>query len=134
MSRYLDRVRQSTGSIGVGSDKSIQSGVVGDIPTGATATKSGWKGITISDTGGHGGGRSGRGDDSIYVPAFGSVLTDLNASKGVTMVGAVPYIQNFNMRFRPIDERSLVVKVTAVVREPGVVEALTLPHNDGTSL
>ena len=129
-----------------------------------------------------GGGQGGLRPEDASAPARGSVLTDLDASKGVTMVGAVPFIQNFNMRFRPLDPRSLVVQgrcintphqhthhpsthtshillnhtkpsppipsrlnmrfrpfdfrslvvqVTAAVREHGTVEALTLPHNDG---
>ena len=45
------------------------------------------------------------------LPDFGSVI-DLQESKGVTLVGAVPFVQNFNMRFRITDLRSQILQVT----------------------
>eukprot|EP01035_Chromulina_nebulosa_P037056 gene37056-49998_t len=48
------------------------------------------------------------------------------SSTGISCVGAVSYIQNFNMRFSKEAQRSSVIKVTAAVRIPNKVEALTL--------
>lgn len=62
-------------------------------------------------------------------PSFGT-MDDLEVAKGVTLVGAVPFVQNLNMRFRVGDARPLVMKVTAAVRETHV-EALTLSHSEG---
>ena len=50
---------------------------------------------------------------------------------GVSCVGAVPMIINLNMRFRPEDKRADVAKVSKAVREPGLVESLTLDHAGG---
>lgn len=46
------------------------------------------------------------------------------------MAGAVPFVLNFNLRFRSTDPRSSVIKVTSHLRTPEV-ECLTLPHEDG---
>jgi glutamate formiminotransferase len=45
------------------------------------------------------------------------------SSTGISCVGAVPYIQNFNMRFSKDAQRSSVIKVTAAVRIPNKVVA-----------
>ena len=60
---------------------------------------------------------------------FGGTL-EIDASKGVSTIGAVPLVVNFNMRFRLQDPRSSVLKVTKAVRSE-LVEALTLPHHGG---
>jgi hypothetical protein len=82
---------------------------------------------------------AGRGEEGIegkradvvspLRPSFGTIH-DLDATKGVTLVGAVPFVQNLNMRFRPQDPRPSVIKITAAVRER-YVEALTLTHAGG---
>jgi len=54
----------------------------------------------------------------------------IDPRKGVSTVGAVPLVVNFNMKFRPEDSREKVLKVTKAVRGD-CVEALTLPHSDG---
>jgi Formiminotransferase domain, N-terminal subdomain len=63
-----------------------------------------------------------------YVRASMGSAGDLSERKGVTLVGAVPFIQNFNMRFRAGDDRALIKRVTAAVRDDSV-EALTLRHD-----
>ena len=40
------------------------------------------------------------------------------SSTGISCIGAVPYIQNFNMRYLKEAQRSLVIKVTAAIRVP----------------
>jgi hypothetical protein len=70
-----------------------------------------------------------KGAVSTLRPSFGTIH-DLDSAKGVTLVGAVPFVQNLNMRFRPQDPRPSVIKVTAAVRER-YVEALTLTHTGG---
>ena len=42
------------------------------------------------------------------------------AVSGVSCVGAIPLIVNFNMRFRPQDKRGDIIKVTKAVRVPNV--------------
>jgi len=46
------------------------------------------------------------------------------SSTGISCIGAVPYIQNFNMRFLKEAQRSLVIKVTAAIRVPNKVIAM----------
>lgn len=69
-------------------------------------------------------------EDGIIVPDYGS-CADYSDIRGVTCVGVVPLIVNFNMRFRTIDPREQVLKVTKAVRN-SEVEALTLPYQDET--
>jgi hypothetical protein len=71
-----------------------------------------------------------RAGAAVEAPTFGDVADDLVATKGVTLVGAVPFVLNFNMRFRAHDPREAVAKVTAAVRD-AQVEALTLTHLGG---
>lgn len=74
-------------------------------------------------------GAGGAADRNVLPvqPFLGSAV-DLSERKGVTLVGAVPFIQNFNMRFRAGDDRALIRRVTAAVRSDSV-EALTLRHD-----
>lgn len=50
--------------------------------------------------------------------------------RGLTCVGVVPLVRNFNVRFGPGAAKPLVAQVTRHLREPGCVEALTLPWRD----
>jgi hypothetical protein len=80
-------------------------------------------------------------------------------SKGITCVGVVPFIINYNIRFRPQDKREKIIQITKSIRSEYVsdilssihlnlltlsflmlfvnsfiitqVEALTLPHENG---
>lgn len=62
-------------------------------------------------------------------PTFGNfVRSAVRDSKGVSCVGAVPYIQNLNICFGNDSPRSLVVKVTAAVRIPNVVSYSNLNY------
>jgi len=59
-------------------------------------------------------------------------LNEPDPTRGVSTIGAVPLVLNFNMRFRKIDERNQVIKVTKAVRNISpTIEALTLPHEKG---
>jgi glutamate formiminotransferase len=51
---------------------------------------------------------------------------------GVSCCGAVPYIRNLNIRFRPEDEKKHIMAVTKAVRIANLVQALTLSHQDGS--
>jgi hypothetical protein len=66
---------------------------------------------------------------SKSIPDIGDIL-DLNNAKGIACIGVVPYLQNFNMRFRKDDDKKLIVKVTKMIREDDI-EALTLEHDEG---
>lgn len=61
-------------------------------------------------------------------PDFGVPVFDVK--KGLTCVGAVDFVQNFNIRFAVEHEKRLVAQVTQYVREEKV-EALTLQHEEG---
>ena len=64
-----------------------------------------------------------------------------NHSMGVSCVGAVPLILNLNMKVKSDSgagdastmkqRKSQVSQITKFVREPGVVESLTLAHDEG---
>jgi len=60
---------------------------------------------------------------------FGADMTR-DSSKGISTIGAVPLIVNFNMRFRTQDARKDVLQVSKAVRNQAV-EALTLQHGGG---
>lgn len=63
-------------------------------------------------------------------PDFGSLEEDFDPKKGVACVGAVPYVQNYNVKyFANIDKKS-VSQITAAIRRPDI-EALTLLHGEG---
>ena len=120
MARYLDRVRQcSSSQEGGGSQAGVSKVGVskGEVSKEGLSQGGGSKaGLSQQDVGKQGVSQvvgvsqEEVNQEGVSSPALGSVLTDLNACKGVTMVGAVPFIQNFNMRFRPMDARSLVVQ------------------------
>lgn len=78
------------------------------------------------------GAQSGTGGPALCAPESGgeAEATSRFASKGVTCVGVVPLVRNLNMRFARTDSKALVARVTAGVRVPGAVEALTLPWQD----
>ena len=62
--------------------------------------------------------------NSSCLPHFGDISVDMDILKGVSCVGALPYLQNFNMRFRPSDSRKLIIQITKLLREPDVSECL----------
>ena len=105
MARYLERVRQGSSSQEGGRS---QQAVSKEGLSQAGGGKAGFSQEGVSQAGCV--SKEGLNQEGVSSPALGSVLTDLDACKGVTMVGAVPFIQNFNMRFRPLDARSLVVQ------------------------
>lgn len=70
-------------------------------------------------------------DHTLLQPDIGDMRQHFDPRKGVSCVGAVPLILNFNMRFRAEDPRSRVIQVTKHIRS-GDVEALTLPHENGS--
>lgn len=53
-------------------------------------------------------------------PDFGDMSLDLNPSKGIMCVGAIKYLQNFNMRFRVNDSKKDVMQITKYVRDSDV--------------
>eukprot|EP01041_Mallomonas_annulata_P005432 gene5432-10896_t len=55
----------------------------------------------------------------------------INDKIGISCVGAIPFVQNFNMKFANISEKSNVAKITKHIREDAV-EALTLQHEVGS--
>ena len=65
--------------------------------------------------------------NSSCLPHFGDISVDMDILKGVSCVGALPYLQNFNMRFRPADSRKLIIQITKLLREPDVSECLWVP-------
>jgi len=70
-------------------------------------------------------------DSSLSLsPDMGPSLSLSPPHLGITCVGAVPFVMNFNMRFRESDERERVKQVTKYVRQDKVVEALTLSHSN----
>lgn len=71
-----------------------------------------------------------QGDDMIdnmiattAVPAFGNMRLDFDKMKGISCVGAVNYLQNFNIRFRATDDRKHVIQITKHLREADVSNA-----------
>lgn len=62
-------------------------------------------------------------------PDYGD-LEAFDPKKGVMCVGAVPYVQNFNIKYLPIAPKALVSQVTKYVRRDDV-ESLTLLHSEG---
>ena len=64
--------------------------------------------------------------ESSCTPHFGDISVDMNILKGVSCVGALPYLQNFNMRFRPSDSRKLIIQITKLLREPDVSECFSI--------
>jgi hypothetical protein len=65
-----------------------------------------------------------------------STLPDIGALPitprlGLSCIGIVPLVLNFNMRFRPEDPRDKVITITKSIREEGLVQALTLQHEGG---
>ena len=69
--------------------------------------------------------------DSSFQADMGTTSTAVSFKTGLSCVGAVPMVINLNMRFRPEDKRAIISQVTKSIREPGVVEALTLNHEGG---
>lgn len=67
-----------------------------------------------------------RGDSSHSFSFYEDSLQELNSAVGVTCVGAIPYIMNFNVKFDEASDVRLVKKVTKAVRQLESVEALTL--------
>ena len=68
-----------------------------------------------------------QGDDMIEnmkkttaVPAFGNMSLDFDKLKGISCVGAVYYLQNFNIRFRASDDRKHIIQITKHLREVDV--------------
>ena len=57
-------------------------------------------------------------------------LAALDATVGVTCVGAIPYLINFNIKFAEQSDLKEVRKITKKVRELDGVEALTLKQGD----
>lgn len=53
------------------------------------------------------------------MPDFNALLP-VNERTGVCLVGVVPLVLNFNMRFRAKDPFSAVAQVAKAVREPDV--------------
>lgn len=63
-------------------------------------------------------------------PDFGRP-DDINERKGLTCIGTVPLVRNYNLRFRVGDAKASIVPITKALRQADIVEALTLPHGDG---
>lgn len=57
---------------------------------------------------------------STAVPDYGNMSTDFDKLKGISCVGAVNYLQNFNIRFRASDERKHLIQITKHLRETDV--------------
>lgn len=57
---------------------------------------------------------------STCLPFIGDISLDMDVLKGISCIGALPYLQNFNMRFRPSDDRKLIIQITRDLREPDV--------------
>lgn len=49
-------------------------------------------------------------------------------SKGISCIGAVPLIINFNIRYRPMDARAKVLQVTQHIRRPDVSKPTVYIH------
>ena len=56
----------------------------------------------------------------------------LDLTKGLALVGVVPLVVNFNMRFRPQDAKDKVNLITKSIREKDLAQALTLEHEEGS--
>ncbi len=70
------------------------------------------------------------GDDEKSFSFYEDSLRELNSNVGVTCVGAIPYIMNFNVKFIDSSDVRLVKKITKAVRELDSVEALTLKQGE----
>jgi hypothetical protein len=60
---------------------------------------------------------------------YSKSLVEMNHDVGVTCVGAVPYVMNFNCAFMAGSDSKLVKQITKAVRHLPMVEALTLRHD-----
>lgn len=58
--------------------------------------------------------------NSDIIPDYGSEY-EYNTKKGITCIGAIPLVINYNLRFRPGDSRSLVLQVTKQIRTTDVI-------------
>lgn len=58
-------------------------------------------------------------------------LLQIDGKKGITCIGAVPFVLNYNMRFRKTDLKEKVMEITKDIRSDKV-ECLTLPHENGS--
>jgi len=67
---------------------------------------------------------------SALHPTFGTV-EHVTAKSGICCLGVVPFVRNFNIRFRKSDTKASIAKITAHVRCPEM-EALTLKHEEGS--
>lgn len=56
----------------------------------------------------------------LIEPSFGSLQTT-NSRSGVSCIGSMPFIENFNIRFAAGTPRSIVTRVTSAVREVDLV-------------
>jgi hypothetical protein len=63
---------------------------------------------------------------SNAIPVLGKLKEDFDEYKGIACVGAINYLQNLNMRFRPTDERKYVIQIAKYLRDPDV--SLRLGH------
>lgn len=57
---------------------------------------------------------------SNAIPVLGNMKEDFDSHKGIACVGAINYLQNLNMRFRPTDERKNVIQIAKYLRDPDV--------------
>jgi hypothetical protein len=57
---------------------------------------------------------------SSAIPVLGNMKEDFDSQKGIACVGAINYLQNLNMRFRPTDERKYVIQIAKYLRDPDV--------------
>ena len=70
------------------------------------------------------------GEGGDVKPVDGS-LVEMDRKTGMSCVGAVPFMMNFNIKFPPTDSLTDVRKVTKAVKRLEGVEALTLQHDAG---
>jgi hypothetical protein len=68
--------------------------------------------------------------DGEIKPVAGSLL-EMDRKTGMTCVGAIPFMMNFNIKFPPTDSLTDIRKVTKAVKLLDGVEALTLQHDAG---
>jgi hypothetical protein len=64
------------------------------------------------------------------VPDLGKLPAD--PAVGVSCIGVVPLVVNFNMVYRAGDSKANVAKVGTSIREAGLVQSLTLDHAHGS--
>lgn len=66
----------------------------------------------------------------VILPDIGT-FDQVTPQAGVCCLGVVPFVRNFNMRFRECDKKAQIAQITAQIRCPEV-EALTLKHEEGS--